>query len=230
MSTIAENLETVRERICAAAKRSGRDPAEVTLVAVSKVHPAAAIETAYAAGQRHFGENYAKELIEKRDALSHLPELSWHFIGHLQRNKAKPVVIAQAMVETVDSLRLMEALSREAEARDTRLSCLIQVNVGEEAQKSGISASDLSFLLEAAARQPHLEVVGLMTIPPWDLDPEETRPYFAALRELRDQNGGAATLPHLSMGMSHDFEVAVEEGATLVRVGTAIFGTRPARK
>ncbi len=227
MMKIAETLAHVRSRITAAANRSGRDPSAVTLVAVSKVHPAEAIEEAYAAGQRHFGENYAQELAKKHELLSQRTDITWHFIGHLQRNKARLLVPTAAVVETIDSIRLAETLAKEASRLDILLSVLIQVNVGEEHQKSGISSEALPTLLSAVEKLDRVKPVGLMTIPPWDQDPEETRKHFAALRRLRDRNGGVDRLPHLSMGMSHDYEVAVEEGATWVRVGTAIFGQRP---
>lgn len=230
MTTIAQNLAEVKSRINAAAKKSGRDPSDVTLVAISKVHSVSAIEAAAATGQRHFGENYAQELAEKHRSLTQYPDITWHFIGHLQRNKAKLVVPTGAVIETVDSLRLAQTLSSEAAHHDVSLSVLIQVNVGQEIQKSGIAPDELAGLLDAIEKTDRITPMGLMTIPPWNLEPEETRGYFAALRRLRDQTGGENRLPHLSMGMSHDYEVAVEEGATLVRVGTAIFGQRPIRR
>ena len=230
MMTIAQNLADVKSRINAAAIRSSRNPSEVTLVAVSKVHSSDAIEAALATGQRHFGENYAQELADKHKKLSHYPDIVWHFIGHLQRNKAKLVVPSGAVIETLDSLRLAHVLSNEAARRDLTLSVLIQVNVGNEEQKSGIASEALPSLLDELEKTERIKPVGLMTIPPWHLEAEETRRYFAALRRLRDRHGGEARLPHLSMGMSHDFEEAVEEGATLVRVGSAIFGRRPPKK
>ncbi len=229
MTDIAKNLQGVRGRIAAAARRVHREPEEVTLVAVSKVHKETSIREAYGAGQRHFGENYAQELRDKGAALADLPDIIWHFIGHLQRNKAKMVVSTGAVIETVDSLRLVAELDGLAERSSRRISCLIQVNVGEEEQKSGVAAEEATALLEGVERAQHLDAGGLMTIPPFDLNPEETREHFIALRELRDSLGGAGRLPHLSMGMSNDYEVAVEEGATLVRVGTAIFGRRVTR-
>jgi len=226
MGDIAENLAEVRARIAVAAEGAGRDPAEVTLVAVSKVHLAAAIREAYAAGQRHFGENYAQELRDKAAELADLPGLRWHFIGHLQRNKAKYVAPSVAIVETVDSTRLAAELSRQAERTGRGIGCLVQVNVGGEEQKSGCEPEEAAAILEAVEAGPGLSLDGLMTIPPWDLEADESRVWFRALRELRDELGGAARLRHLSMGMSHDFEEAIEEGATIVRVGTAIFGAR----
>jgi pyridoxal phosphate enzyme (YggS family) len=226
MTDIAENLVEVRSRIADAATDAGRDPSEVTLVAVSKVHPADAIRRAYEAGQRHFGENYAQELRDKAAELADLPGIRWHYIGHLQRNKAKYVAPNAALVETVDSARLVAELQRQAERADRSLPCLVQVNVGGEEQKSGCEPEDAEEVLAAVEQASRLELAGLMTIPPWDLEAEETRVWFKALRELRDRLGGTRRLPHLSMGMSHDFEEAIEEGATIVRVGTAIFGAR----
>ena len=226
ISAIKENLLEINERIADAAKRSGRSAADVTLVAVSKVHPASTILAAYEAGQRHFGENYAQELKEKHAALKELTDIKWHFIGHLQRNKVKIAVSTGAIVETVDSVRLAEALNQQAERDGCILPVLLQVNVGEEKQKSGASPEALPALIEDISHLGRLVIKGLMTIPPYDLDSDETRKYFESLRKLRDKNGGLDRLPYLSMGMSHDFEAAVEEGATHVRVGTAIFGGR----
>ncbi len=226
MTDIAKNLLVVRRRIDEAAARANRSPDDVTLVAVSKVHPAEAIRQAYAAGQRHFGENYAQELRDKAEALSDLDEIHWHFIGHLQRNKVKHIKKSASLLETVDSVRLVEELSKQASRVGRTMGCLVQVNVGAEEQKSGCEPGETAGLLEAVERADNLTLEGLMTIPPWDLEADETRKYFIALRELRDELGGKARLPHLSMGMSHDFEEAVEEGATYVRVGTAIFGRR----
>lgn len=226
MTTLAARLETVRLRIVEATRRSGRDPRSVALVAVSKTHPSSAIREAYAAGQRLFGENYAQELRDKAQELSDLPDLEWHFIGHLQRNKAKYVAPSAALVETVDSLRLAEELADQANKRGRALDCLVQVNVGGEAQKSGCEPQEAEDLVRAVETLAGLRLRGLMTIPPFDLEASETRIHFAALARLRDFLGGPTRLPQLSMGMSHDFEAAIEEGATLVRVGTAIFGER----
>ena len=226
MNGIMRNLGEVNDRIAHAAALVGRDPRGVQLVAVSKTCGPEEIREAYAAGQRHFGENYAQELRDKALALADLPELRWHFIGHLQSNKAKLVARCTALVETVDSERLAEELSRLAGKEGLRIPCLVQVNVGEEAQKYGCSPSAVAAVLSAVERAPGLELAGLMTLPPFDLDATETRVHFRALRELRDACGGKARLRHLSMGMSHDFEEAIREGATIVRVGTAIFGER----
>ena len=217
-STIAEHLAEVRARIAVAAARASRDPAGITLLAVSKTKPADAVEEAYAAGQRAFGENYAQELEEKGTALAHLPGIEWHFIGHLQRNKVKTVLRARPVVHTVDSTRLASELASRSDAR-TRV--LVQVNVAREPQKSGALPEEVDALVAHVRALPALQLVGLMTIPP-EGEPETARPHFRALREMAERHG----LSELSMGMSADLDVAIEEGATLVRVGTAIFGAR----
>jgi hypothetical protein len=226
LAGIASRLEEVRGRVTAAAVGAGRAPGEVRLVAVSKEKPPEAIRAAYAAGQRDFGESYAQELGQKAEALGDLPELVWHAIGRLQRNKAKLVARVAGVVHSVDREDLALELDRRAEGVGRTLRVLLEVNVGGEASKGGCAPAELGRLLEAAARCRHLRPIGLMTIAPFFEDPAEVRPFFAALRALRDQHGGAAALPELSMGMSHDFEAAIAEGATLVRVGTAIFGAR----
>jgi pyridoxal phosphate enzyme (YggS family) len=224
---IAANLDTVRESIAAAAGRSGRDPASITLVAVSKTKPAADIAAALQAGQVHFGENYAQELQSKHEELGEGPQ--FHFIGHLQRNKAKLVVGRTALIETVDSLRLAEAIDRRAAAASLSVPVLLEVNVGGEWSKSGLAAEGAAELLAQVRELPHLEPRGLMCIPPF-VEPDEARPYFEQLRTLGEalarDSGLGADFGELSMGMSHDFEAAIEEGATIVRVGTAIFGAR----
>ena len=217
---VAANLAAVRERIARAADRARRDPASIALVAVSKLHDADAIRAAYEAGQRRFGENYVQELDEKVSALAALAEIEWHFIGHLQRNKVKPVLRARPIVHTLDSARLADELARRAPAAE-RVRVLIQVNVAREPQKAGVSPEDFDALLAHVRALASLELLGLMTIPP-EAPPEEARPHFRALRELAERHA----LRELSMGMSGDLEVAIEEGSTLVRVGTAIFGAR----
>jgi pyridoxal phosphate enzyme (YggS family) len=225
-SGIAERLRSVREGIAAAARRAGRDPESVSLVAVTKTKPASAIRAAYAAGQRIFGENYVQELVTKAHALADLPDLEWHFIGKLQRNKAKDVLRVGAVIETVDRLELAEELERRAAAEGRTVKVLLEVHLGDEASKSGASPAALGALVAGVAALPHLALRGLMTIPPPTEDEAEARRHFAALRALRDAHGGAAVLPELSMGMSSDYPFAIAEGATLVRVGTAIFGAR----
>lgn len=218
--TIAARLAEVNARIARAAERAGRDPASVKLVAVSKMHDAAAIREAYDAGQRVFGENYVQELAGKAKELAALTDLTWHFIGHLQRNKVKDVLAANAVVETVDSIRLADEIAKRA-TPEAPVSVLLQVNVAREAQKSGAAIEELPALIAHVRALPTLALRGLMTIPP-ATTPEEARPHFRSLRALAAEHA----LSDLSMGMSADLEVAVEEGATLVRVGTAIFGAR----
>jgi len=226
MGNIAENLKSIRERIERAATKSGRDPAEITLVAVSKTKSASMIREAHKAGHRVFGENYAQELAAKAGELADL-DISWHFIGHLQRNKAKLVAPVASYVETVDSLKLAEALNARA---TTPIDVLIEVNIGAEESKSGIGADGIPTLLTGIDPLEKLTARGLMVIPPYIPDPEASRPHFIRLREimtrLNEQNIVGSPLTELSMGMSHDFEAAIEEGATIIRVGTAIFGER----
>jgi pyridoxal phosphate enzyme (YggS family) len=214
-------LDDVRARIARAATRAGRDPASVRLGAVSKTKPAAAIREAYAAGQRDFGENYAQELDEKARSLADLPEVRWHFIGHLQSNNENLVAPVSHLVHAVDSASLASALARRAEHR---LRVLVEVNVAGEAEKHGVAPAEVEPLLEAIEKEPNLELGGFMTMPPHDL--EAAKRAFEDLVKLRDRHGGAARLPELSMGMSDDLEIAIACGATLVRVGTAIFGAR----
>lgn len=223
---VAAAIERVRERIERACQRVGRDSSSVQLVSVSKGHPEQVIRAAYDAGMRVFGENYAQELAAKASSLSDLPEIRWRFIGHLQRNKIKLIERARASVDTVDSARLAEAISTRAAAKATTVEVLLQVNVGAEAQKSGCAPEELPALVEAVRGFPNLSLRGLMTMAPHLEDAEATRPFFAALRELAE----AHSLPELSMGMTHDLEQAVEEGATMLRIGTAIFGPRPPMK
>ncbi len=222
---IQERLAAVQRRIETAAARSGRPSSTVTLVAVSKTMSAVAIREAVSAGVKILGENRVQEAREKIEALPGAAE--WHLIGHLQTNKAKLAVGLFDCIHSLDSVRLAQELGRHAEEAGRRLRCLVEVNLGEEAQKSGVDAAEVRPLLEAARRLPQLSVQGLMTIPPFLPDPESVRPFFRRLRDLRDRlESEGWTLPDLSMGMSHDFEGAIEEGATRVRIGTAIFGSR----
>jgi PLP dependent protein len=229
MSVVLENLKRIQDAIGEAAVASGRTADSVTLVAVSKRQPIAAIEAAYAAGQRHFGENYAQELRDKAAALSHLTDIHWHFIGNLQRNKVKYVVQAATVMECIDTVEIAREFSERAQRAGRTVDVFLQVNVGEETQKSGCAKADAPGIAADIRKMPGIRLQGLMTIPPFHLEADETRAYFTALRELRDTMGGVDALPHLSMGMSHDFREAIKEGATIVRVGTAIFGERPAR-
>jgi hypothetical protein len=217
-TTIAERLALVRQRVARAAERAGRSPAEVTIVAVSKSFPAQAIAEAATAGIAHVGENRVQEAAAKIPALRHLP-LTWHMVGHLQTNKAKTALELFDIIQSMDSLRLAEVLSRSAERA---IPVLLEVNVAGEASKFGFSPQEVLPAAEAVARLPHLDVRGLTTVAPLVNDPEEVRPVFRELRRLRDALG----LAELSMGMTDDFEVAIEEGATLVRLGRAIFGER----
>ncbi|HEU4407424.1 MAG TPA: YggS family pyridoxal phosphate-dependent enzyme [Polyangiaceae bacterium] len=223
---VAARLELVRGRLAAAEASAGRPPGSVRLVAVSKRHPPEAMRAAYAAGQRDFGENYVQELLAKREALADLPGLRLHLIGNLQSNKAKLVAGRVALVHAVDDEHLARELGRRAASAGARQAVLVQVNVAGEAQKHGCAPSELEAVLAAVEAEPSLWLRGLMVIPPLSDDPEAARPFFAGLRSLRNLHGGAARLPELSMGMSHDLEAAVAEGATMVRVGTAIFGER----
>lgn len=223
---IAARLSAVRAHIDEATQRAGRPAGSVRLVAVSKTKPVAALREAYAAGQRDFGENYAQELVEKANALRDLPDLRFHFIGKLQRNKARDVVGAATLIHTVDRSELAEAVNRRAAAENKRISVLVEVHLGDEASKGGVKPEGLGALLTAMRAMEGLDVRGLMAIPPPSDDENVARSYFATMRALRDEHGGVAALPELSMGMSSDYEAAIAEGATLVRVGTAIFGAR----
>jgi PLP dependent protein len=234
--SIAATIASVRERIEQTARACGRDPASVTLVAVSKTMPPELVREAYAAGQRAFGENYAQELATKAQALNDLAGIEWHFIGHLQGNKAKVVARHAHVVHTVDSAALARELGKRAgqvepvvEAPMARragaMPVLIEVNVGGESQKAGATPGDVAEVIDAVRGEPALALRGLMAIPPaGDLD--VARRVFEAAVALRDRHGGAVALPELSMGMTADLEVAIACGATIVRIGTAIFGTR----
>lgn len=227
---LAENLETVQRRILAACERAGRAPTSVTLLAVTKGHPPDLVREAAALGLTLFGENKVQE------AKAKIPlcpgHLRWHMIGHLQSNKCRDAVTLFTMVEGVDSLALAQELDRWAERAARRMPILLEVNVAGESSKYGFQPATVLDHLEAINRLPRLEVHGLMTIAPWTPEPEKVRPVFRRLRELKTacEDRLGAPLPQLSMGMSGDLEVAIEEGATLVRVGTALFGERPRLK
>ena len=233
--SIAENIAQVRERIAAAARRANRNPNEITLMGVSKTFPTGRIREAFAAGLRVFGENRVQEFAGKVDALRDLPDAEWHLIGHLQSNKAAKATELFDAVDSVDSVRLAEKLNASAESAGKTLSVLIEINVAGEQAKSGVepSSDELEQILQGAPRWKNLRVRGLMTVPPYTEDPEGARAYFRQLREIRDGIAArrlpAVSMDVVSMGMSHDFEVAIEEGATCVRVGTAIFGEREKR-
>jgi len=231
--SISGNIAALRERIAGAAARVGRSADSVTLMAVSKTMEPERIKEAYAAGLRVFGENRVQEFESKSAALSELKDAEWHLIGHLQSNKGKKAAELFHAIDSVDSLRLAEKLNQAAAEAGKQLDVLIEIKVGQEESKAGIplDSFELENLLLAAPKLENLQIRGLMTVPPFTEDPAGARPYFRLLRDLRDQIA-ARKLPGiamemLSMGMSHDFEVAIEEGSTCVRVGTAIFGVRP---
>jgi pyridoxal phosphate enzyme (YggS family) len=253
MGHIAVQLHLIQERISRAAVAAGRSPNDVKLVAVSKFQSVSAIREAYAEGVRDFGENYVQELVSKCHELADLPDLRFHLIGHLQTNKVKSVVGLVSAIHTVDSLRLVEALAtRHSKAAlplpkrwttavrangnrpdacgDEALPVFIEVNLGGETQKSGCAPTEAGALLDAILARPELRAVGLMTVPPFSEEPKASRHFFDQLRELRDQLSARAPLPELSMGMTLDLEEAIAAGATIVRVGTAIFGERPTRE
>jgi len=233
--SIADQLALVQARIAAAAQRSGRDPASITLVAVSKTFPIDAVREAAAAGQRDFGENRVQEALQKIAQPADTP-LRWHLIGHLQTNKARKAAPAFACVHSLDSLELLRKLDEGASDRPEAagpLDLLVQVDLAGEDTKFGAPPDEAERIVRAAASLAHARIAGLMLVPPWNEDPEQTRPWFVRLRALRDrlldEGADPHTLRHLSMGMSHDYEAAIEEGATIVRVGTAIFGKREAK-
>ncbi len=215
---LREKLEQVENRIGDAAARAGRPRSDILLIAVTKKFPASVIEEAYQLGLREFGENYVQEFDEKHTALAGCGEARFHLIGHLQSNKSKKAAEIFQVIETVDSVKLARRLNEEA----TPLDVMIEVKLSEEDAKAGAAPGEIGALAEAIRDLPNLRLLGLMTMPPWSDDAEKSRPYFARLRELAAEH----KLAQLSMGMSHDLEVAIEEGATMVRVGTALFGPR----
>ena len=230
--SIAENIARVRERLERAARRAGRKPEDISLMAVTKTFSPGPIHEAYAAGLRLFGENRVQEFAGKAEALRDLDDAQWHLIGHLQTNKAPKAAELFDAVDSLDSFRLAQKLNAAAEKMGKIVSVLIEINIGGEAAKTGIAPNSSEFheILAAAPKWDYLRIAGLMTVPPFTEDPEGARPYFRRLRELRDRIA-ARQLPGisintLSMGMSHDFEIAIEEGSTCVRVGSAIFGER----
>lgn len=228
--SIAENLERLRNQIHDACARAHRDPTDVSLMAVSKVHPADVILEAHAAGQRLFGENRVQEMAEKFPTVGHLEGAAFHLIGPLQNNKTTPAAQLFGSIDTVDSLKTAQRLDTAAAALHKQLPLLLEVKLSPEDTKHGLDPDDLPALLEALAPLQHVVAVGLMTVPPFTASPEEAetaRPYFQHLRRLRDQHQRLyPNLTQLSIGMSNDFPVAIEEGSTTVRVGTALFGKR----
>lgn len=226
---IEQNLLQIQERIIRAAVRGNRNPAEVRLVAVSKTVPADSVKKAIGAGVTLFGENYIQEARDKINELEDYP-ISWHFIGHLQSNKAKYAVRLFELIHSIDSLKLAKAIDKEARKCNKVQPVLVQVNIARETSKSGVTEEAAPELVREAGRLANLSVRGLMTMPPFFNAPDKVRPYFKALRQLRDKIAAMhldnVSMAELSMGMTGDFEAAVEEGATLVRIGTAIFGDR----
>jgi len=218
MESLRQNLAAVRERIARAADRSRRDPAEITLLAVTKIFPAAAIQEAYELGLREFGENYVQEFEGKAPAVGGLADARFHLIGHLQSNKSKKAAELFQVIQTVDSAKLARRLNEAGPTMDV----MLEVKLSGEEAKSGVDPAELPAIIEAVRGCQNLRLAGLMTMPPWSDDPEASRSYFRRLRELAEQHG----LRGLSMGMSHDLETAIEEGSTCVRVGTALFGKR----
>jgi pyridoxal phosphate enzyme (YggS family) len=217
-SDITQNLKAVKKRVAAACQKVGRSPDEVTIIAVSKTKPYLTVEAAFEAGATHFGENRIQEAEEKIAKLSHISP-TWHLIGHLQTNKVKTAVQIFDVIHSVDSVKLAEVISKQA---DKEIEILLQVNVAQEDTKGGFTVAELPEALKAVSELPNIRVQGLMTVAPWVNDAEEVRPVFKRLKEL----GDSLELKHLSMGMTDDYEVAIEEGATMVRIGRAIFGAR----
>ena len=230
--SIAQNVAHIRERLAAAARRVQRDPSSIILMGVSKTFPPDSIREAYAAGIRVFGENKVQEFGGKASALADLADIEWHLIGHLQTNKASRATELFGAIDSVDSVKLADKLNAAAEKSGKLLPVLIEVNVGGEEAKTGIApgSEELEQILLGAPRWKNLLIRGLMTVPPYSNDPEEARPFFRRLREMSDsirvRKLPAISMENLSMGMSHDFEVAIEEGSTCVRIGTALFGER----
>ena len=225
---LSENLKNVEKEIEDACRRSGRDPREVTLVAVSKTKPVEMLQEAYDEGAREFGENKVQEIDAKYDRLPR--DIHWHMIGHLQRNKVKYIVDKVAMIHSVDSLRLAEAIDKEAQKKNVVVPILIEVNVAEEDSKFGLSLEEVTSLVESISKLSNVRIQGLMTVAPFVEDPEENREVFRSLKKLSvdiaAKNINNVTMSVLSMGMTNDYQVAIEEGATIVRVGTGIFGAR----
>ena len=234
MPTIAERVAEVQERLAQAAGRAGRSPKAVTLVAAAKTRTPEEVAEVIRAGLTHIGENYVQELLATREAIDKmdLPAVTWHVIGHLQRNKVKYLQPAPALIHSLDSLALAQEIDRRAGEGGTRQGVLLEVNLAGEETKSGVSPAEVEALATRVLELPHLELQGLMAMPPYTEDPETSRPHFRRLRalaeELASQGLPPENLRHLSMGMSGDYEVAVEEGATLVRLGTILFGPRAA--
>lgn len=225
---IKENLAQVEKNICKACERAGRDRSEVTLITVSKTNPVVSLKEAMDCGVHIFGENKVQEMLEKQQELP--DTLQWHMIGHLQRNKVKYIMGKVALIHSVDSLKLAQEISKEAGKQGTEEDILVEINVAEESSKFGITTEEALQLVEDISKLPHVHIKGLMTIAPFVAEPEENRPVFRALKKLSvdiaKKNIDNVTMDVLSMGMTNDYQVAIEEGATMIRVGTGIFGRR----
>ncbi len=221
MNSVGQNLAFVKRSIEIACQKAKRNPSEVTLIAVSKTKPSQIIREAFEQKQFDFGENYVQEFNQKVSQLSDL-KIKWHFIGHLQKRKVRDIVGQVALIHSVDSFDLASEINKRAEQKGIVQNCLLQVQQGDEGTKSGLNPNKISDVLKRTDLLSHIKISGLMALPPFNDDPEKVRPYFKALRELKDD----LKLTELSMGMSHDFTVAIEEGATMVRVGSAVFGER----
>lgn len=230
MVDIVANCRRVLDRINEAAAKCGRDPSQIKLLAASKSQSAAQIRAAIEAGIRLFGENYVQETKAKREAIP--DPVEWHMIGHLQRNKVKAALELFDLIESLDSVELARELDKEGKKKETTVRAFVEVNLGGEESKSGIHKEKVGSLLQEAGELPHLRIEGLMVVPPFRENPEEVRPYFRALKDLQMELRGLqlpnVNLQELSIGMTHDYPVAIEEGSTLVRIGTAIFGPRSA--
>ena len=228
MSSVTENLQSIEQRIRAACQRAGRDRSEVTLISVTKTKPVSMLEEAYAAGERNFGENKVQEILAKAPELPQ--DITWHMIGHLQTNKVRQVITRAGMIHSIDSEKLAETVSREAVKAGICMPVLIEVNAAGEESKFGVSPEETEELIRRIAPLPGIRVRGLMTIAPYTEDPETNRPYFAALKRLcldiSQKSIDNVDMYELSMGMTGDFEVAIEEGATFIRIGSGIFGER----
>ena len=225
---IKNNLELINEKIEKAAQRSGRKRSDIKLLGVSKQVDTDRIKEAIKCGHFNFGENYVQEFISKYETLSEYKDIDWHFIGHLQKNKVKYIIDKVSLIQSVDTISLAEEINKRAEKLGLQITILIEINLGEESSKSGIEISELDSFLEQIFAFDNLKISGLMALPPFCENAQDSRRYFIKLRELRDRfNSSYNNLNELSMGMSSDYEIAIEEGATIVRVGTAIFGERP---
>ncbi len=230
MPTIKEKLKILKEKISESAKRVGRNPNDIKIIAVSKKQPMTSIQEAYRAGLTHFGENYVQEFLQKHEMLQDTVQPVWHFIGHLQSNKVKDLVGKCEFIHSVDSLKLAKLIDKQAASINIKQKILLQINLAGESQKSGFNKQTLAFAQAELAALRHIIVVGFMLIPPLENEAEKNRPYFKELKKLLDHANASGhyqnPLTELSMGMTQDYEIAIEEGATMVRIGTFLFGAR----